>query len=312
MSEMILFLDSAFYGTTSLLLVVAGILVSIRLFNYPDLTVDGSFTLGACVYCRLTVLGMHQTFCILGAAFSGMLAGLATATLNEKFKIGQILSSVLVMLALVSSAPYILGRATVGLLQHETLLARLEAFDKPLSRALFPELPFVIHPVATFTIVLLGLAVLWVLRVLSSTRIGLMVRYHGSSENPGALLGGNMYRVKLCALGLGNCLIALGGALEAQRRGGADQNMGIGMILIALASLILGETVLRLIFGKRILSLNLEILAVMVGVLIYSLVIQVTVTIGQSVLDIRLVSILFLAFLLAFASRRFPRNLDMF
>lgn len=312
MTNFLLFTDSVFYGSTTLLLVVAGVLISIRLLNFPDLTVDGSFTLGACIFSKVIVLGGGPVLAMFGAALAGLFAGMATATLNERFKIGQILSSVLVMLAIIAAAPYILGQATVGLLQEKTLISYLEYYDAGISRLLFPNEPFIIHPVAIICLLVFGLLILAWIRLFVHSGPGTMIRYYGSANSPRTLLGTSLPRVKLLALGLGNMIIAVGGAIEAQRRGGADQNMGIGMILIALASLILGETLLRIILKRERLSPGLEVFAVIIGTVLYSIIIQTVLLFGPSIIDIRLVSVIFLMMFLAAASRKFPRNLDMF
>lgn len=312
MADILLFTDSVFYGSTTLLLVVAGVLLSIRLLNFPDLTVDGSFTLGACLFSKSVIMGGGPVLALFAAAFGGLCAGMATATLNEKFKIGQILSSVLVMLAIIAAAPYILGQATVGLLQQKTIISYLEYYDAGISRFLFPDKPFIVHPIAIVSLIAFALLILKAIHAFALSGFGTMIRYHGSAKAPNTLLGLSLPRVKLLALGLGNMIIAVGGAIEAQRRGGADQNMGVGMILIALSSLILGETLLRMMMKRDRLTPKLEVAAVIIGTAVYSLIIQVVLLFGPSIVDIRLVSVVFLMLFLIISSRRFPRNLDMF
>lgn len=312
MIEIALFFDSALVQFSSLIFIVLGILISIRLLNYPDLTVDGSFTIGACVFAVSTKAGLSPLICILSAIFAGACAGMTTIILNEKFKIGQILSSVLVMLVLIAMTPYLLTSATVGLLNSRTLFSSIEGFDQQFSRWLFPTDPFSMHFLFSLTLILAAVVLLFLFNRFSNSPLGILIRYHGSAERPREFLGGKIFLVKLTALAMGNGLIAFGGAMEALKRGAADQSIGLGIILTSLASLILGETVVRLSVNKSILSVKEEIVAVVVGSFVYAIILQGVVQIGQSWIDIRLVSTLFLAILLAFSSRRFPRNLEMF
>jgi putative ABC transport system permease protein len=312
MSDSILFLDSSLFQFASLIFVVMGILISIRVLNYPDLTVDGSFTIGACVLAVSTKVGFSPSICVLNAVFSGVFAGMMTITLNEKFKIGQILSSVLVMLALIAISPYLLGSATIGLLNKQTIFSPIEKIDQQISRWLFPDSPFSMHIVVILLLLAIAVILLFLFYHFFNSPLGLLIRYHGSAQSPREFLGKKLFLVKLTALAIGNGLIAFGGALEALKRGAADQSIGLGIILIALASLILGETIVRIKVGKNILSIKEEILSVVVGSLFYAFVIQTVVQLRQSFIDIRVVSTLFLAILLAISSRRYPRNLEMF
>lgn len=312
LSNSILFLDSVFYQYCCLIFVVAGILVSIRFLNFPDLTVDGSFTIGACLYGLGLSLGYTPLFCLMLGFFGGLCSGSLTAIFNEKCHLGQILASVITMLAGIAVAPYILGGATLGLMQYPGLFAFFQNKDILLSQRLFPSLPLSLHPLEILILSLLGTIVLFIIYRFAKSNPGLLIRYHGSAHSPQVILGKSSFLIKLIALGLGNSLVAIGGIFEVQRRGSVDQNSGMGMILVALASLILGETILRLISRRAILSLFLQLLAVPIGTLAYCLIVQIAVFFLPTIIDIRLLTVGLLAIVLIISSRKFPRSLEMF
>ncbi len=234
-------------------LVALGVFLSFRILQFPDLTVDGSFPLGAAVAAALIVAGWDPFLSTGVAALAGALAGLVTAWLNVRLKILHLLASILTMIALYSINLRIMGRPNVALLGDETVLTPLEALPLP-SYWLAPIL---------FFVVVAG-AKLLLDRFLAS-EIGLALRATGANPRLSRALGISTGRLILGGMALSNALVALAGALFAQSQGSADISMGVGVIVVGLAAVILGEA---LVPGRGI---ALATLGCILGSIIYRL-----------------------------------------
>ena len=210
-----------------------GVLLSFRVLDFPDLTVDGSFPLGAAVAATANV-GDLDPFLATGlAVLAGALAGLVTAVLNVRFRILHLLASILVMIALYSINLRIMGRPNVALLTEPTVLTPFEAF--------LPALW--LRPLLALAVVALVAALLS--RFLLS-EAGLAMRAVGVNPRMAEAQGVRVGTTTLLGMALSNALVALAGALFAQMNGFADVTIGTGTIVVGLASVIVGETVLPL------------------------------------------------------------------
>ena len=212
-------------------LVALGDFLSFRVLQFPDLTVDGSFPLGAAVAATLIVSGWNPWLATAIAALAGALAGLVTAWLNVRLKILHLLASILTMIALYSINLRIMGRPNVALLGDETVLTPLEAL--PLRSYWLAPILFLVVIVA---------AKLLVDRFLAS-ELGLAIRATGANPRLSRALGISTGRLILAGMALSNALVALAGALFAQSQGSADISMGVGVIVVGLAAVILGEAI---------------------------------------------------------------------
>jgi putative ABC transport system permease protein len=212
-------------------LVAMGVFLSFRVLQFPDLTVDGSFPLGAAVAATLIVSGWNPYLATAIAALAGALAGLVTAWLNVRLKILHLLASILTMIALYSINLRIMGRPNVALLGDETVLTPLEAL--PLRSYWLAPILFLAVAIA---------AKLLVDRFLAS-EIGLAIRATGANPRLSRALGISTGRLILSGMALSNALVALAGALFAQSQGSADISMGVGVIVVGLAAVILGEAI---------------------------------------------------------------------
>jgi putative ABC transport system permease protein len=212
-------------------LVALGVFLSFRVLQFPDLTVDGSFPLGAAVAATLIVSGWNPYLATAIAALAGALAGLVTAWLNVRLKILHLLASILTMIALYSINLRIMGRPNVALLGDETVLTPLEAL--PLRSYWLAPILFLAVAIA---------AKLLVDRFLAS-EIGLAIRATGANPRLSRALGISTGRLVLSGMALSNALVALAGALFAQSQGSADISMGVGVIVVGLAAVILGEAI---------------------------------------------------------------------
>ncbi|MDX1635728.1 MAG: ABC transporter permease [Marinobacter sp.] len=271
--------DIAFYGAveTGLIygLVAFGIYISFRVLDFPDLTVDGSFPLGAAVAAVLIIEGMNPWLATGFAMIAGMAAGSVTALLNVKLGILNLLASILTMIALYSVNLRVMGRPNVALLSEDTVLTP------------WYELGLAYHqvPVLLFAIVaIVGLVLLW--RFMKS-ETGLAMRATGANARMARAQGIATGAIIVLGVALSNGLVGLAGALFAQSQGAADVTMGVGVIVIGLASLIGGEAVIT---PSTVLK---ALIACLVGAILYRLAIAFALNaefIGLKAQDLNLIT----------------------
>jgi putative ABC transport system permease protein len=251
-------------------LVALGIVISFRILSFPDLTVDGSFPLGAAVAARLITAGLTPWISVVIAVAAGFLAGCCTGVLNTRLKINSLLSGILMMTVLYSVNLRIMGRSNIQLLTVDTLLTPLERLDLP---RLVPLILF-------FLVVAVGMKI--AIDLLMHTQLGMAMRATGDNEQMIRALGVDTDQMTVLGLGLSNACVALSGALVAQDQGFADVGMGIGMIVAGLASIIIGEA----IFGIR--TVARMTLAALVGSVIYKFIIALGLRLGLAPTDLKL------------------------
>ena len=248
-------------------LMALGVYISFRVLDFPDLTVDGSFVTGAAVASVLIVGGVNPFIASLAALGAGFFAGCATGLLHTKGKINPLLSGILMMIALYSINLRIMDKPNVPLLQQETVMTIItkafQRFDQAL--AILPFVP------KTWAIIVFGMFLVAVVKVVIDvflkTEVGLALRAVGDNKKMIASFSGNTDRLTMIGLGLSNALVAFSGALIAQYSGFSDIGMGIGMIVIGLASVIIGEA----LFGAK--TIVRATLAVIFGAIVYRIVI---------------------------------------
>jgi putative ABC transport system permease protein len=213
-------------------LVAFGVYLSFRVLSFPDLTVDGSFPLGAAVVATAITSGFDPWLGTALAALAGGLAGLVTALLNVRFKILHLLASILTMIALYSINLRIMGRPNVALLTEATVLTPLDSLGLS---------PLLLRPLflALVALVVLGLLVRFLL-----SEVGLAMRATGANPRMAEAQGIPVGAMTCLGIALSNGLVALAGALFAQANGFADVTLGTGTIVVGLAAVIIGESVL--------------------------------------------------------------------
>ena len=251
-------------------LVALGIVISFRILAFPDLTVDGSFPLGAAVVARLIMEGFPPFYGTLAAVAAGFLAGCCTGFLNTRLKINSLLAGILMMTVLYSVNLRIMGRSNIQLLTVDTFLTPLESL----------EVNRFIPIIAFFMLVSVGTKMLSDL--FFRTQIGFAMRATGDNEQMIRSLGVNTDGMTVLGLGISNGMVSLCGALVAQDQGFADVGMGIGMIVAGLASIIIGEALV----GKQ--TVFRMTLAALVGSVIYKLIIAVGLRLGLAPTDLKL------------------------
>ena len=263
--------------------VALGVYLTFRVLGFPDLTVDGSFTLGAAVAAVLIVSGVNPFLATLAAFGVGLCAGLATSLLNTKLRIPALLAGILVMVALYSINLRIMGGANVSLLRQVTIFVQVSQFLGLGTRIAYQLV------VAGVLAVIVFFILNWFLR----TEIGLALRATGDNEQMVRGLGVNTDMTTILGVSISNGLVALGGAVVAQGQGFADVGMGIGMIVMGLAAVIIGEALFRPKGVARLL------LAVLGGTFIYRLVISIALRLGMAPGDLKLITAILVIIALA-------------
>ncbi|MCO5336820.1 ABC transporter permease [Delftia tsuruhatensis] len=258
-------------------LVALGVFISFRLLRFPDLTVDGSFPLGGAVCAILISTGTNPWLATLAGTAAGAVAGLITGWLNVRLKIMDLLASILMMIGLYSINLRIMGGPNVPLINETTLFTLLQ----PDSVA-----DYVMRPLILFVIVVLAkLGLDWFF----ATERGLAIRATGSNARMARSQGVNTGAMILLGMAISNGLVGLAGALFVQTQGGSDISMGIGTIVIGLAAVIVGESILP---SRRIVWATL---AVVVGAIVYRFFIAAALNsdfIGLKAQDLNLVTAL--------------------
>ncbi|MCX7352066.1 MAG: ABC transporter permease [Proteobacteria bacterium] len=249
--------------------VAMGVYLSLRILDFPDLSVDGTFPLGAATCAALIVAGVHPLVATIAAMILGGLAGLITAWLSTHLKFMNLLSGILVMTALYSINLRVMGRPNIPLLGENTLF---EEFFLCLKGPL--GLFWRIFPILIF----IGLLA-YLLNCFLKTNTGLALRATGNNARMARAQGINDKAMVSLGLCLANSFVALGGAIFAQVSGYADISMGVGTIIIGLAAVIIGEAVLP------IRKISHAILACIAGAILYRFVIATALNIGGSLLQ---------------------------
>ena len=273
-------------------LLALGVFISFRIFSFPDITADGSVTLGASTAAVLLVSGVSPLLAT-GAGFcAGMVAGATTGILHTKFKINGLLSGILVMTALYSVNLHVMGKSNVPLLSATTLATEAERIATPLlgGMAAMNVLGWDVSTrdaavlvSALFTIVLVGAALYAFFR----TDLGTAMRATGNNPQMIRALGVNVGNMIILGLAVSNGLIAMAGALLAQYQGFADVQMGIGMVVWGLASVIIGEALV----GSQ--QLGIVIVGAVMGSVLFRLLIAIALRAGLNPNDLKLITAAF-------------------
>lgn len=256
-------------------LVALGVLISFRVLRFPDLTVDGSFPLGGAVAATLIATGFDPFIATGVAVLAGAGAGLLTGWLNVRLKIMDLLASILVMIALYSINLRIMGGPNVPLIMEPTI------FNITLPGVLpdYAERPILL----AIVVIVAKLLIDWFF----ATQQGLAMRATGSNPRMARAQGVATGRSLLGGMALSNGLVALAGALFAQTQGGSDISMGVGTIVIGLAAVIVGESIMP---ARRFIWLTLSVI---LGAVLYRFFIALALNsdfIGLQAQDLNLVT----------------------
>jgi putative ABC transport system permease protein len=274
-----------------LALLALGIYISYRVFAFPDITADGSITFGAAVAAAMLTHGVHPLVASAAAFLAGSVAGACTGVLHTRFKINQLLSGILVMTALYSINLHVMGQSNLPLLSARTLSTYAETLGRRLSGGETANvLGWTVGArdlgsllLAAVIVFAFALTVYLFLR----TNLGSAMRAAGDNAQMIRALGVNVENMIILGLAISNGLVAFAGALLAQYQGFADVQMGIGMVVWGLASVIIG----RALVGSD--SLGLALMGTVLGSVLFRLIIAVALRWGLNPNDLKLVTAIF-------------------
>lgn len=241
-----------------------GIFITMKIFRIPDITTDGSYTLGAVVTAILLTQHLPAYLIVPIVMLAGAVAGSFTGLIHTKLEIDALLSGILVMTGLYSINLLLLGRSNVPLLDVTSIFSFIHIFNNPVLNDALTGCSFI-------AVIVLVLA--YILR----TDFGIAMRATGSNANMVRALGINNNRMKITGLALANSLTALSGYLVAQYQNFTDINMGIGIVITGLGSVLIGDTVIK---WWNIQSIGLQLVVVLAGSIIFQLVLAFTLAIG--------------------------------
>lgn len=273
-------------------LLALGVFISFRIFNFPDMTVDGSITLGASIAAAFITHGLSPVLATCLAFIAGLLAGSVTGILHTRFKINALLAGILVMTALYSINLNVMGKSNIPLISEFTVFTAVEQFGE----RVFASTPVVFFlgweisirdlTVLIFLLLLITgitLVLYWFFR----TNLGTAMRATGNNQQMIRALGVNTSYMIILGLALANGLIGLAGALLAQYQGFADAQMGIGMLVWGLASVIIGEALIN------IRSLGFIITGTVIGSVFFRMLMAIALRLGLNPNDLKLITALF-------------------
>ena len=277
-------LSFSFYEGLVFGLVAIGVYLTLRVLAFPDLTVDGSYTLGGATTAVLIVHGVHPVPATLAAIGAGLCAGSITGFLNTKLRLPALLAGILMMVGLYSINLRIMGGANLSLLRQVTTFHKVAALLGLSSGSIVVSI-IVALAIAAVVFFILN----WFLR----TEIGLALRATGDNEQMVRGLGVDTDKNILMGCAISNGLVGLAGAVVAQGQGFADVGMGIGMIVMGLASVIIGEALFRPRGVARLL------LAAIGGAFCYRLFITLALRLGMAPGDLKLITAVLVVIALA-------------
>jgi putative ABC transport system permease protein len=275
-----------------LALLSLGIFISFRVFNSADITAEGSITLGASISAAMIVAGYNPLLATLIAMVGGFIAGWITGFIHTKFEINGLLSGILVMTALYSINLHVMGKSNVPLMSQQTIVTYFEGFGKAITPTTgtvhllgssIPEKDLYVLVAVLAIVVIISVMLYYFLK----SNMGTAMRATGNNQQMIRALGVNTKTMIVLGLAISNSLIALSGSILAQFQGFADVQMGIGMLVWGLASVIIGEA---LISDK---SLGYLIAGAIFGSLIFRLLVAVALRIGLNPNDLKLITAVF-------------------
>ena len=290
-------------------LLALGVFISFRIFEFPDITADGSITLGAALAAVLLVQGVNPILATIAALLAGALAGTLTGVIHTRFGINKLLSGILVMTALYSVNLHVMGKSNVPLLSERTMASLAERAAVRV-RGASTDLDVWGWSVSLrdasmlLVALLVVLAVAMLLYAFFKTNLGTAMQAAGDNPQMIRALGVNVDNMIVLGLALSNGLIAASGALLAQYQGFADVQMGIGMVVWGLASIIIGEALV----GVR--QLGFIITGAIFGSVLFRLLVAIALRGGLNPNDLKLVTaaFVFAALILPGALHRIGRS----
>ncbi|HOG26024.1 MAG TPA: hypothetical protein PLM86_07550 [Bacteroidales bacterium] len=269
-----------------------GVFISFRVFDFPDITVEGSFTTGAALTALLIVRGCDPLLSCLVSFAGGMAAGALTGIIHTRFRINPLLSGILVMTALYSVNLHVMGRSNLPMPGAVTLFSGLEKVSQQLfgqgSKVVLlgwsvDARDLVILAALVVLVLLTGLVLRWFFR----TNLGTAMRATGDNDQMIRALGVNTKLMIVFGIAFANGFVALSGSLMAQFQGFADVQMGIGMMVWGLASVIIGQVVV----GQT--TVGYVIIGAVLGSVLFRLLVAIALRLGMNPNDLKIITAAF-------------------
>lgn len=264
-----------------------GIYITYKILDFPDLTADGSFALGAAITSVLLLKNINPLLCIIISAVFGFLAGAITGIIHIKFKVRDLLAGIITMMALYSINLRIVGKANVTLMNTNSI------FD--------------IFNMGSMSNIIMLLIITIIIKVIFDlyfkTKSGYLLKAVGNNPNVVISLGRNDGNIKILGLAIGNSLVAISGSLLCQQQGFFEITMGNGVMVMALASVIIGISIFKNI--KYVSNTS----SVIIGSIIYKVCVSIALYIGFEASDVKLITaILFLVVLISSSNKIFEKR----
>jgi len=272
--------------------IALGIYISMKIFNIPDITTDGSYTLGG-GFTGVLLLHNQPSYIILPAVIiAGAIAGALTGIIHTKLKINALLAGILVMTALYSVNLTLMGRSNLPLNALPTIFSLVNIVSNYNQNTLF---------ILLFFVMIITLLIGYLLK----TDFGIAMRATGNSETMIRALGVNTDRMKITGLAIANALTAVSGYLMTQYQGFADISMGIGIVIIGLGSVIIAEAFIN---WFKVTSIWISLLLVISGAIIFQFVLAFTLSIGIDATLLKLVTAVFVLLIVSLPRLSFNRS----
>ena len=263
-----------------------GLYITYKILDFPDLSVDGTFPMGAAVTAMLILKGVHPVLTLVLSFAAGLLAGCITGLIHVKLKVRDLLSGIIMMTALYSINLRIAGKANLPIFSKETIFENT-FLDAAVPEALDPYLVCII----LFVIVLVCKILL---DLFLKTRAGYLLRAVGDNEVLVTSLAKDKGMVKILGLALANGFVALAGCVYCQQKGFFEVSTGTGTMVIGLASVIIGTKLLKRFHGVKATT------AVIFGSIVYKACVSLAIALGMAASDLKLITaVLFLIILVA-------------
>ncbi|MEY4703701.1 MAG: hypothetical protein RIR96_1598 [Bacteroidota bacterium] len=288
------FLISAVQLALCLVPMAMGIFITMKVFGIPDITTDGSYTLGATVTAVMMSNHMPLWMVMPMSMAAGAIAGSITGFIHTKFNIDALLSGILVMTALYSVNLMIMGRSNIPLIDIETLFQFISISEDQTINAFFVT-------------VLLVLTLYFLLIYLLKTDFGISMRATGNNPIMTKSLGVNNDKIKIIGLAMSNALTAMSGFLVAQYQGFADINMGIGIVITGLGSVLIADALKK---AFRIQKIGYQILFLIIGSVMFQQVLAITLSLGTDPALLKMVTASFVLIIVALPGihKRYSKN----
>jgi putative ABC transport system permease protein len=254
-----------------------GIFITMKIFDIPDITTDGSYTLGAVITALMLTGHWHPGIIIPAVMVAGAIAGAITGLIHTLLKIEALLAGILVMTGLYSINLMLLGRSNVPLLNVDTIFQTIHLFTNPVYNEALTALTFILIIAAILAYVLM-------------TDFGIAMRATGNSASMTRALGINNDRMKIVGLAIANALTALSGYLVAQYQNFTDINMGIGIVITGLGSVLIGDAIIKWWNIRKVFA---QLAIILFGSIIFQLVLAFTLSIGIDPNMLKLVTAVF-------------------